>query len=48
VTVIVPAATLTDLAERPGEIPGIGLIDPNPGANTPDRYRTEPYADRHG
>ncbi len=28
VTVIVPLTTLLDLAERPGEIPGIGPVDP--------------------
>ncbi|MGH3121217.1 MAG: hypothetical protein ACRDND_09380 [Streptosporangiaceae bacterium] len=38
VTLTVPLATVTGLADRPGEIPGIGPIDPNPGANTPDRY----------
>ena len=27
------------LADRPGEIPGIGPIDPDPRANTPDRYQ---------
>jgi hypothetical protein len=25
---------------QPGEMDGIGLIDPDPEANTPDRYRT--------
>jgi len=30
----IPLATLLDPADRPGEIPGIGPIDPNPGANT--------------
>ncbi len=34
VTLTVPLATLLDLAERPAEIPGIGSIDPDPGANT--------------
>ena len=33
-TLTVPLATLLDLADRPGEIPGIGPVDPNPGANT--------------
>ncbi len=30
----VPLATLLDLAERPGELPGLGPVDPNPEANT--------------
>ena len=38
ITLTIPLATLLGLADRPGEIPGIGPIDPNPGANTPDRY----------
>jgi hypothetical protein len=40
-----PLATLLDLADRPGEISGIGPIDPDPGANTPDRYRSQVRAD---
>ena len=48
VTLTVPMATLLDLAPRPGEIPGIGPVDPNPGANTLDRYRTETCADWRG
>ncbi len=32
VNLTVPLATVLGLAERPGEIPGIGPIDPNPGA----------------
>jgi hypothetical protein len=48
VTLTVPLATVTGLADRPGEIPGIGPIDPNPEANTLDRYRTEICADRRG
>ena len=35
-----PLATLLGLAERLGEISGIGPIDPDPGANTWDRYQT--------
>jgi hypothetical protein len=35
----IPLATLLDLADRPGELGGIGPIDPDPGANTPDRYQ---------
>jgi hypothetical protein len=30
----IPLATLLGLADRPGEMDGIGLIDPDPGANT--------------
>ena len=40
VTLTIPAATVLGLADRPGEMAGIGPIDPNPGANTSDRYRT--------
>ena len=32
VTLTVPLATVTGLADRPGEIPGIGPIDPKPRA----------------
>jgi hypothetical protein len=39
VNLIIPLTTLLDLADRPGEIPGIGPIDPDLGANTPDRYQ---------
>ena len=39
VNLTISLATLLGLAERPGEIPGLGPIDPNPGANTPDRYQ---------
>ena len=39
VTLTVPLTTAAGLADRPGEIPGIGPIDPDPGANTPDRYQ---------
>jgi hypothetical protein len=35
----IPAPTLLDLAGRPGKMDGIGPIDPDPEANTPDRYR---------
>ena len=48
VTLTVPLATVTGLADRPGEIPGIGPVDPNPEANTLDRYRTETCADWRG
>ena len=34
-----PAGHRAGLADRPGEIPGIGPVDPDPGANTPDRYQ---------
>ncbi len=40
ITLTIPLATLLGLADRPAEIPGIGPIDPDPGANTPDRYQT--------
>jgi hypothetical protein len=36
----VPLAATLELADRPGEIPGIGPVDPDPEANTWDRYRT--------
>ena len=39
VTLTVPLATATGPADRPGEMAGIGPIDPKPGANTPDRYQ---------
>ena len=39
VTLTVPLATVTGLADRPGEIPGIGPIDPDPGVNTSDCYQ---------
>jgi hypothetical protein len=39
VNLTIPLATLTRLADRPGEMAGIGPIDPDPGANTPDRYQ---------
>ena len=39
VTLTIPATTLLDLADRPGELVGIGPIDPDPGANTLDRYQ---------
>ena len=34
VTLTIPATTLLDLADRPGEMAGIGPIDPDPEANT--------------
>ena len=39
VTLTVPLATVTGLADRPGELGGIGPVDPNPGANTSNRYQ---------
>jgi hypothetical protein len=39
VTMAIPALTLLDLAGRPGELAGIGPVEPDPGANTLDRYR---------
>ena len=38
-TLTVPLATVHKLAERPGEISGIGPVDPKPGANTSNRYQ---------
>jgi hypothetical protein len=34
-----------DLADRPGEMGGIGPVDPDPGANTQDRYQIRASAD---
>jgi len=45
VNLTIPLATLLGLAERPGEIAGIGPIDPDAGANTLDRYQTGASAD---
>ncbi len=45
INLTVPATTLLDLADRPGEIAGIGPVDPNPGANTSDCYRSQMRAD---
>jgi hypothetical protein len=45
VTLTVPLASLTRLADRPGELSGIGPVDPKPRANTPDRYRSQVRAD---
>jgi len=44
VTLTIPAALL-GLAGRPGEMAGIGPIDPKPEANTPNRYQTGTSAD---
>jgi hypothetical protein len=38
VNLTIPLATLLGLAGRPGEMAGIGPIDPEPGANTSDCY----------
>ena len=45
VNLTVPAITLLDLANRPGEMSGIGPIDPDPEADTLDRYQTGASAD---
>ncbi len=45
ITLTIPLATLLGLADRPGEIGGIGPIDPDPGANTYGRYQTGASAD---
>ena len=39
INLTIPLATLLGLADRPGEIPRIGPIDPKSEANTPDRYQ---------
>ena len=39
VTLTIPEATLAGRADRPGELGLIGRVDPDPEANTPDRYR---------
>jgi hypothetical protein len=39
VNLTIPLTTLAGLSDRPGEIAGIGPIEPDPKANTPDRYR---------
>ena len=45
INVTIPLATQLGLAGLPGEIPGIGPIDPDPEANTLDRYQTGASAD---
>ena len=45
VTLTVPAVTLLDLASLPGEMAGMGPIDPDLEANTNDRYRSVIRAD---
>jgi Domain of unknown function (DUF222) len=45
VTLTVPAATLTRGAGRPGELAGIGPVDPNLEANTSNRYQNGASAD---
>ncbi len=45
ITLTIPLATLLGLADRPGEIGGIGPIDPKPEANTQDRYQIRASAD---
>ncbi len=45
ITLTIPLATLLGLADRPAEIPGIGPIDPDPEANTLDRYQIGASAD---
>src|SRR3984957_10455603 len=39
VNLTIPAATVTGRADRPGELGGIGPVDPDPGANTFDCYQ---------
>jgi len=45
VTVTIPEAILAGRADRPGELGGIGPVDPDPGASTYDRYQTWASAD---
>jgi hypothetical protein len=45
VNLIIPATTVLDLADRPGEMSGIGPIDPDPEANTSNRYLNGASAD---
>ena len=37
---LIAVTTLTEMAGRPGVLRGTGPVDPDPGANTPDRYPT--------
>jgi hypothetical protein len=48
VALTIPVTTVLGLADRPGELTGIGPVDPNSEANTLIRHRTETCADRHG
>ena len=48
VTLTVPLATVTGLADRPGDLTGIGPVDPKLEANTSNRYQTETCANQHG
>ena len=45
INLTIPLATLLGLADRPAGIGGIGPIDPDPEANTLDRYQTRASAD---
>jgi Domain of unknown function (DUF222) len=45
VTLTIPAVPLLGPAGRPGEMAGIGPIDPDPRANTSDRYQIRASAD---
>jgi len=44
-TLTVPLATAAGPAGRPGEMAGIGPVDPDPEANTQDRYQIRASAD---
>jgi Domain of unknown function (DUF222) len=46
VNLTIPATTLLDRAGRPGEMGGIGPIDPKPEANTSDCYRSQVLLNR--
>jgi hypothetical protein len=39
INMTIPVTTVLDLADRPGELASLGPVDPNPEANTPNRYR---------
>jgi len=45
INLTIPLVTMLGLAEQPGEAAGFGPVDPNPGANTSDCYRSQERAD---
>jgi hypothetical protein len=45
INLTIPLVTMLGLAEHPGEAAGFGPVDPNPGANTSDCYRSQERAD---
>ncbi len=42
---LIAVTTLTEMAGRPGVLRGAGPVDPDPGANTPNRYQNGASAD---